>query len=412
VSAAWRGKGLSAKALAPGSYLHPDRKTPGGQVPAPEPEGTLWVANGIYPGWQSGAAVVAEDPREPAPSAEEVGRGPLPERFGRFKAVRLVRDGAVLEYTAAGADVREWMTVFQPDGRPAGSSIVRHFELGPSTASLWLVVGHKSKDVEVSLGTRTGVPIVLETIPAAKQGPAARDAAQEGGRIWVVKVLPHEKPINFSTAITYGTGIPPTIAPHAIPADAAPPRWPREITTKVTRSTSKEAYVVDDIELPVENPWRRNVRPGDVQFLKDGTGAVVTLDGDVWLVRGLHEAGGTARWRRFASGLHEPLTLAVRDEQLYVYDRNGIWRLRDTNGDGEADVHELFSNAFAQTADMREFPNTIRLAPGGEFVIAKGTRRATTFRPRRCTSSATGSSTASSATSNHVSNTPRRLPIR
>jgi len=144
-------------------------------------------------------------------------------------------------------------------------------------------------------------------------------------------------------------------------------------------STSKEAYVVDHITLPVPNPWRRNVRPGDIQFLQDGTGCVVTLDGDVWLVRGLGDARGSVRWRRFASGLHEPLTLAIRDEQIYVFDRNGIWRLRDTNADGEADVHELFSNAFAQTADTREFPSTIRLAPGGEFVIAKGGQEATTL---------------------------------
>ena len=73
------------------------------------------------------------------------------------------------------------------------------------------------------------------------------------------------------------------------------------------------------------------------------------------------------------------MTLAIRDDQIYVFDRNGIWRLRDTNRDGEADVHELFSNAFAQTADQREFPNTLRLAPGGEFVIAKGNQQATTI---------------------------------
>ena len=113
---------------------------------------------------------------------------------------------------------------------------------------------------------------------------------------------------------------------------------------------------MDDVELPIENPWRRNVRPGDIQFLNDGTGVLVTLDGDVWLVRGLHEPGDVARWRRFTSGLHEPLTVAIRDDEIYAFDRNGIWRLRDTDGDGEADVHELFSNAFAQTADMREFP--------------------------------------------------------
>jgi len=106
---------------------------------------------------------------------------------------------------------------------------------------------------------------------------------------------------------------------------------------------------------------------------------LVTLDGDVWLARGLDGASNAVRWRRFASGLHEPLTLAVRDEQIYVFDRNGIWRLRDTNGDGEADAHELFSNAFAQTADLREFPSTIRPAPDGEFVIAKGGQEAATF---------------------------------
>ena len=52
------------------------------------------------------------------------------------------------------------------------------------------------------------------------------------------------------------------------------------------------------MELPTENPWRRKVRPGDIQFLKDGTGVVITLDGDVWLVRGLH---GTSTTRTLAA---------------------------------------------------------------------------------------------------------------
>src|SRR6185503_2066901 len=90
-------------------------------------------------------------------------------------------------------------------------------------------------------------------------------------------------------------------------------------------------------------------------------------------------AAGPVRWKRFASGLHEPMTCALREGEIFVFDRNGVWRLRDTNGDGEADVHELFSNCFAQTADMREFPSTLRLAPGGEFIIAKGGQEATTI---------------------------------
>src|SRR4030095_1062746 len=84
------------------------------------------------------------------------------------------------------------------------------------------------------------------------------------------------------------------------------------------------------------------------------------------------------RWRRFTSGLHEPLAIAVRSSELYVFDRNGIWRLRDTDGNGEADVHELFSNTFAQTAETREFASSMRLAPDGTFVIAKGGQQSAT----------------------------------
>jgi hypothetical protein len=50
IVAIWSGTGVTPQALAPGSYHVPDRKTPNGQSPAPEPEGTVWIANGIYPG--------------------------------------------------------------------------------------------------------------------------------------------------------------------------------------------------------------------------------------------------------------------------------------------------------------------------------------------------------------------------
>ena len=136
---------------------------------------------------------------------------------------------------------------------------------------------------------------------------------------------------------------------------------------------------MDDIALPFTNPWRRNVRLCDVAFFKDGTAAASTFDGDVWLIRGLAEKSGAVKWKRFASGLHEPMSIAIRDEQIFVFDRNGIWRLRDTDGNGEADVHELFSNVFPQSAETREFPNSLKLAPDGSFVIAKGGQQASTI---------------------------------
>ena len=369
VAAIWSGDGVTAMALAPGSYHDPDRKTQAGQFPAPEPDGRVSVANGIYPGWQVGAHPVLKDPREPAPSPEEVGRGPLPDAMGRFKAVRILREGVVLEYTAAGADLREWITA------PHTDVVERHFDIGPSPESLWLVVGSTGKGTTLSIASVGRVSPALKTLPVPSH--PSRNGVAPTRTVSAVHVPPHTERLRFAVAAADDRAAPePVLRP--LP-DATTRRWPQEVTTAVTLSPAKDAYVVDDVALPAENPWRRNVRPSDVQFLKDGTAVVVTLDGDVWVARGLHDTAGTVRWRRFTSGLHEPLTLAIRDEQIYVFDRNGIWRLQDTNGDGEADVHELFSNAFAQTADMREFPNTIRLAPGGEFVIAKGNQQATTI---------------------------------
>jgi glucose/arabinose dehydrogenase/mono/diheme cytochrome c family protein len=359
VAAIWRGNGVTPKALAPGSYHDPDRKTPGGQFPAPEPDGKLWLANGIYPGWQIGTHPSFEDPREPAPSPEEVGRGPLSEEMGRFKAVRLVKGGAVLEYTVGGTDVREWVTVAMHNRQPV---IERHLHVGPSSRPFVLMLGYKEKGVKVSVSEGG----VLETVLVAAD------------RVGFVRVPAHREAVAFSVAFAEGGDRPPVTA-RPIPVDIPAPRWRQQVTTKVKLSTAKAAYVVDEVALPLNNAWRRDVRISDIQFLEDGTGVGVTLDGDVWLIRGLNEPGGGVRWQRFASGLHEPLTLAIRDGQIYVFDRNGIWRLRDTNGDEEADVHEMFSNVFAQTADMREFPSTLRLGPGGEFVIAKGNQEATTL---------------------------------
>jgi glucose/arabinose dehydrogenase/mono/diheme cytochrome c family protein len=372
VAAIWQGESVTPKALAPGSYHQPDRKTPGGQSPAPEPDGTVVLANGIYPGWQTGTRPSFEDPREPAPSPEEVGRGPLSETAGRFKAIRLVRAGTVLEYTAGGADVREWITVSGSSSRPV---LERHIDVAASTEPLWLVLGFTTPETSLAVASSPAGSAVLEQLPFTPQTAGTKGSDH---MVHAVRVAPHTSRIAFCVSLTK-EGAAPTIQPRAIPTEVAPVRWPQQVTTHIKQSTAHDAYVVDEVALPDHNPWRRYVRPGDVQFLSDGTAATVTLEGDVWLIRGMHEPRGTARWRRFASGLHEPLTLAIRDDEIYVFDRNGIWRLRDTNKDGEADVHELFSNAFGQTADMREFPNTIRLAPHGEFVIAKGNQQSVTL---------------------------------
>jgi cytochrome c2 len=356
VSAIWTGKGVTEASLAPLSYQK-GIKTIGGQSKLPKPDGKIWLTNGIYPGWQTGGTVSLTDPREPQPTAEEPGRGPLSADVGRFVAVHLEGRQAVLEYTVAGVTVREWMSA-QPDPH----TVQRNFSIAPSAKSLTLVVGrkHASENNSISISVTGGLSLA------------------EDSQVLALRVPPHEKPFEFAVVVIAGEQASRRIGVEPAPS-ANPPRWPKQPVTRAVLSSEKAAYVIDEVPLPLDNPWRRSVRLCEIGFLKNGTAAGVTIDGDVWLIRGLGKNMGEVRWKRFTSGLHEPMAMTIRDDQIFVFDRNGIWRLRDTNGDGEADVHELFSNVFPQSAESREFPNSLKLAPDGTFVVAKGGQQASTI---------------------------------
>jgi mono/diheme cytochrome c family protein len=61
----------------------------------------------------------------------------------------------------------------------------------------------------------------------------------------------------------------------------------------------------------------------------------------------------------------------VRDT-IYVLDRQGIVRLLDVNGDGEADRYENFSNLLIQSGESREYPLGLAAKPGGGFYVSVG----------------------------------------
>ena len=65
--------------------------------------------------------------------------------------------------------------------------------------------------------------------------------------------------------------------------------------------------------------------------------------------------------------------LEIVDDEIYVFDRNGIWILRGSKAPNTRGVmHEMFCDLVAQTAETREFAMDLYARPGGGFYIAKG----------------------------------------
>ena len=79
---------------------------------------------------------------------------------------------------------------------------------------------------------------------------------------------------------------------------------------------------------------------GGMDWTNDGRLAVAIRKGEVWLIDGLlKESSGEITYKRFASGLHEPLGLLRDGDSILVAQRTELTRLRDTNGDDVADEY-------------------------------------------------------------------------
>jgi hypothetical protein len=271
---------------------------------------------------------VLNDPRDRGGAEEgETGLGALPPAMGRFLGLRLVGGFVQVEYRVADGVVKERLS-------GAGAQLFRDIEVAAHDQPLGIVTGPGDSD--------------RLAIPPSREATRWRVVISENGTV---------------------------VAETAPPFPAAPAparRWPAPVIAAPAIPPAKDAaWVFDDLPLPIPNPWKRNVRVADLAFFPEGRAALVTFDGDVWIADGL-ENNAAASWSRFASGLHEPQNLAIRDGQILVFDRNGIVALHDTDGNGEADWHENVSNGFAQSAETRQYANDFIARPDGAFDVAIG----------------------------------------
>lgn len=119
-------------------------------------------------------------------------------------------------------------------------------------------------------------------------------------------------------------------------------RSPEERDAEMAKS-----FVVTEIK----GPQGVDPQVGAVALLPDGRIAVAFHHGEI----GIFDKT-KSEWSIFAEGLHEPLgMIAEKDGSLLVMQRPELTRLRDSDGDGKADVFETVWDGFGITGNYHEF---------------------------------------------------------
>lgn len=110
--------------------------------------------------------------------------------------------------------------------------------------------------------------------------------------------------------------------------------------------------------------------PGAIEILPGDRVAVGTRRGEVWVIDNAYDPDPKkATFTRFAHGLHEVLGLAYKDGWLYVTQRPDVTRLKDTDGDGKADLFEVVTEGWEINGDYHEYAFGSRFDRKGELWI-------------------------------------------
>lgn len=109
----------------------------------------------------------------------------------------------------------------------------------------------------------------------------------------------------------------------------------------------RNSYVVETITMPEG----LTSETGAIEFLPDGRLVACFLRGEVMLYDPVKK-----NWDLFAEGLHEPLGLMVISKsEFLVMQRPELTRIKDTDGDGSADLYETVNDDFGITGNYHEF---------------------------------------------------------
>ena len=297
------------------------RKLGAGQKNVAKPIGRPFLRSGVVPGLLAACPDLV-DPRTPTPSPEENGRGPVPGcqflqydptnrsltwRVGDFVVEETLRveDGHLLRsLSGVGKGAIEVVLGLVDDPEPScdGPVMVRN--------------GHRVATLAPGTPLRIRCPV--------------KDLPADPGEV------------------------PNTLPDRHFEADFEPLDQP-----------GAGPFVLESLPIADRIVDGRRVRPSDVTAGVNKGLAVVTADGEVWIVQ---PKGATTSWQQVGGGLNEPQGIQVVGCVPHVFSRGGISFFTEQ-------ALRQHSAWPAQTAETREFANALVAEPDGSFLVSKGGQR-------------------------------------
>jgi hypothetical protein len=344
--------------------------------PPPSLKGTnILFETQLGPGWADATGSLT-DPRE-------LHQGPLPGTWAHHTGFYVHGDRVVLRYGLGdGGDVLETADVA---GSGGANAVIRTIQFVRSlrSARLLLASGVQPGQPTVqssggaasgTFGADGGGRLSIDVSGIAQTASAELRVTDQGHLVLDLMSSVPDQPIQVAIAVG-STDLSGTRGRHKNLRDyiaGGPARWTETITTQGKVGTEDGPYQVDTLTEPSSNPYGVSTFFGGFDFLPDGRAAICTFHGDVWVVSGIDDTLEKLTWKRFASGLFQPLGLKVVNGDIYVAGRDQITILRDINNDGEADAYENFNNDTVVTPNYHEFVLDLHTDAQGNFYYAKG----------------------------------------
>ena len=370
---AWTGDFVSMKGVAQVSYKDYFNKGDG----FPTILGKPVLATGIYPGWTDYFPDF-KDPRSTINESDSLTWGPVSQSIGRWQGTHTINNNIVVEYKVGETPIYDF-----PSSHKINNEVIfsRKLKILPFPKTLYHVLAelnfidkaetkdnvlfiHQGKDVSLfevksSSGKITLVSnkyVVLELNPQSQ-------TSENSIFFWSGK---NEKVPEVLEAIK-------SISP-ALPdlKNGGNPYWQETMLTKGKVAPDTAAFVLDQLILPVPNLWKRNVRVADIAFFKNGNAAVLTFEGDVWILKHINKSLNQLEWSRYASGFFEAMSIEIFQDKIYVFGREGVIKLHDLNHDGNADYYENYVDDIIQSIDSREWAADMAFDKKGNIYLAKG----------------------------------------